>query len=147
MSSTWVMVADGTRARLFALDTGVHSVAEIGDFINPGGRGPDDAQESPPMAFEDTVHASETQADHLDKAATPFAGELNAMLQRGHAAHRFEDLILIAPPPFLETLNALLDRDVRACIAFALPSGMIEADTRAIFASLPPHVLSTQRGH
>ena len=147
MSSTWVMVADGTRARLFALDTGVHAVAEIGDFINPGGRGTDDVQEPPAMAFEETRQATETRADELDKSATPFASELNAVLQRGRAAHRFQDLILIAPPPFLETLDALLDRDVRACVAFALSKGMIEADTQAIFASLPSHVLSAHRRH
>jgi protein required for attachment to host cells len=139
MSSTWVMVADGTRARLFALDTGVHSVAEIGDFINPGGRGTDDVG--------NTRQATETRADELDKSATPFASELNAVLQRGRAAHRFQDLILIAPPPFLEILDALLDRDVRACVAFALSKGMIEADTQAIFASLPSHALSAHRGH
>lgn len=147
MSSTWVMVADETRARLFALDTGAHSVAEIGDFINLGRRGPDDVPETPPpMASENAGHASEARADELDKAATPFASELNTMLQRGHAAHRFQDLILVAPPPFLEALDALLDRDVRACVSFALPMGMIEADTQAIFARLPSHVLSTHRG-
>ncbi|HMB42682.1 MAG TPA: host attachment protein [Luteimonas sp.] len=148
MSSTWVMVADGTRARLFALDTGVHSVAEIGDFINPGGRDLADPQERPPpMAFEDTRQASATRAGARDTAATPFASELNAVLQRGRAAHRFQDLILVAPPPFLETLHGLLDRDVRACVAFALPMGMIEADLQAIFTRLPSHALSTHQGH
>lgn len=144
MSSTWVMVADGARARLFALDTGVHSIAEIGDFVNPGGRGPEQAQDRPPpMAFDNARHASES--GHRDEAAMPFARELNAVLQRGRAAHHFQDLILVAPPPFLAALDAVLDRDVRACVSFSLPRGMTGAEPQAIFANLPPHVLSTQR--
>ena len=84
MSSTWVMVADGARARLFALDTGVHAVAEIGDYINPGGHGPEDAEDQPPpMATDHNRHASETHGADRDVAATPFARELNAVLQRG----------------------------------------------------------------
>lgn len=148
MSSTWVMVADGARARLFALDTGVHSVAEIGDFINPGGRGPDQAQDrTPPMAFARTRHAADTGAGDRDEAATPFARELNAVLQRGRAAHHYQDLILVAPRPFLETLDAVLDKDVRACVSFSLPRGMTSADPQAIFANLPSHVLSSHQGH
>ena len=72
---------------------------------------------------------------------------LNAVLQRGCAAHHFQDLILVAPPPFLETLDAVLDQDVRACLSFSLPRGMTDADPQAIFANLPSHVLSTHRGH
>lgn len=148
MSSTWVMVADGARARLFALDTGVHSVTEIGDFINPGGRGPEQAQDRPPpMAFENTRHASGMRAGDRDEAATPFARELNEVLQRGRAGHHYQDLILVAPPPFLETLDAVLDKDVRACVSFSLPRGMTGADPQSIFANLPSHVLSTHRDH
>jgi len=148
MSSTWVMVADGARARLFAVDTGVHSVAEIGDYINPGGHGPEHAQEQPPpMAFDHNRHASETHGGGRDVAATPFARELNAVLQRGRAAHHYQDLILVAPSPFLETLDAVLDRDVRACVSFSLPRGMTGADPQAIFANLPSHVLAAHRGY
>ena len=148
MSSTWVMVADGARARLFALDTGVHAVAEIGDYINPGGHGPEDAEDQlPPMALEHNRHASETVGADRDGAATPFARELNAVLQRGRAAHHYQDLILVAPPPFLETLDAVLDKDVRACVSFSLPRGMTGADPQAIFANLPSHVLSSHLGH
>jgi len=148
MSSTWVMVADGARARLFALDTGVHAVAEIGDYINPGGRRPEDAEEQPPpMALDHNRHASEALGADRDVAATPFARELNAVLQRGRAAHHYQDLILVAPPPFLETLDAVLDKDVRACVSFSLPRGMTSADPQAIFANLPSHVLSSHRGH
>ncbi len=144
MSSTWVMVADGARARLFALDTGVHSVTEIGDFINPAGRGPEQAQgRPPPMSHGRARHVAREE----DEAATPFARELNAILQRGRAAHHFQDLILVAPPPFLEALDAVLDRDVRACVSFSLPRGMTSADPQSIFANLPSHVLSTHRGH
>ena len=148
MSSTWVMVADGARARLFALDTGVHSIAEIGDFVNPGGRGPEQAQDRPPpMAFDTVRHAGASRAGDRDEAADPFARELNAVLQRGRAAHQYQDLILVAPTPFLETLDAVLDKDVRACVSFSLPRGMTDADPQAIFANLPSHVLTTHRGH
>lgn len=148
MSSTWVMVADGARARLFTLDTGAHAVAEIGDFINPGGRRPEQAPDRPPpMAAANVRHAPETPAGDRDETAMPFALELNAVLQRGLAAHHFQDLILVAPSPFLETLGAVLDRDVRACVSFSLPRGMTDADPQAIFANLPSHVLSTHRSH
>lgn len=146
MSSTWVIVGDGNRARLFALDTAMHSAAEIGDFIHPVGGSPEHAQ-SPSGTSGYMRNASRPQAGDRDRAATAFARELNAILQRGRAARHYQDLVLVAPPPFLETLDGVLHKDVRACVAFSLPMGMTDADPQAILANLPPHVLSAHPGH
>jgi protein required for attachment to host cells len=140
MVPTWVLVADGARARLLALDKAAHAVAEIEDFANPDARGREPARDRPPRThdrFGDSRHAIEAHTSEREKTLKAFARELTDVLQRGHADHRYEDLILVAPPQFLGALNAELDAQVRDCVSLALPKDLTSADTRVILEHLP----------
>ncbi len=139
MVPTWVLVADGARARLLALDKAAHAVAEIEDFANPDARGREPARTRPPRTHDrlgDSRHAIEAHTSEREKTLKAFARELTAVLQRGHADHRYEDLILVAPPHFLGTLNAELDAQVRDCVSLALPKDLTSADTQVILEHL-----------
>lgn len=126
--STWILVADRARARLFEL--GPHEngspLIEIEDFINSEGRGSESDQvtERRPRAHESmgaTRHAIEPHTSLRDKSANRFAQELSDSLERGRVSHRYERLVLVALPRFLSTLRAKLNRHVCDCIVAEVP--------------------------
>jgi protein required for attachment to host cells len=122
MQQTWILVADGVRARLFARSADGESLTELEDFINPEGRLPGHAidQDRPPRVMErmgPVRHAMEPHTSAREKAAERFAQELNDVLERGRVEHLYERLILAAPPRFLGTLQHALGKQVLACVA------------------------------
>lgn len=140
MSATWILVADRAKARLFAVDKEDRSIAEIEDFLNPGGRGREPAQDRPPRTHDrmgQSRHAIEPHTSAEQKTIECFARELDAVLERGRAGHRYRDLVLIAPPHFLGALNAALGEQVRKCVVAELPKDLTSVSTQEILAHLP----------
>lgn len=151
MSTLWILVADGARARMFSLVKGVGPMTEIEDFINPDGRlaGRDLSRERPPSVhdgFGAHRQSIEPQTSQRDKAAGQFARELNTVLEQGCLQRRYQDLVVMAPPRFLGTLKAALDKQVRACVVAELPKDLTEADSQAIYDHVPAQ-LRPRRQH
>jgi protein required for attachment to host cells len=139
-TSTWVLVADGAKARLFAMEKD-RSLTEIEDFLNPDGRrerAP--IQDRPPRThdrFRTAQHAFEPRTTAEEKADEIFARELEATLERGRVGNRYRDLILIAPPHFLGALKAALGEHVRTSVVAELPKDLTHADTAEILDHIP----------
>lgn len=146
--STWILVADRARARIFELaprDNGAELV-EIGDFVNPEGRGSerDQVTERRPRTHESvgaTRHAIEPHTSLHDKSANRFAHELSERLEQGHVAHRYERLVLVALPHFLGTLRATLSPRVTECIAAEVPHELTTKSLAEIRGHLPPTIM------
>lgn len=146
MSTTWILVADRARARLFALSDDDRALREVEDFLNPDGRaaGREIEQDRPPRTFDRVGagrHAIEPQTTLREKTAHNFARALETVLERGRAGHCYDQLVLIAPPQFLGTLNRVLDEQVRACVAAEVPNDLTMADAQAVLEHLPAHLL------
>lgn len=146
MSVTWVLVADRARARLFSLDPEAKALEEVEDFVNTEGRTrarelQSDRPQTSHDRFGDGRHAIEPHTSAEEKSAARFAGQLDRMLELGRTGHRYRDLVLIAPPRFLGTLNAALGAQVRACVVSEVAKEMTQADAHAVFAELPKSVL------
>jgi|CXWL01.1.fsa_nt_gi protein required for attachment to host cells len=142
MSTTWILVADSSRARLFAVSAGDPAVAEIGDFTNPDGRasGRELSSERPPRThdrFGAHRHAIEPRTSEHDKAVERFARELDDVLERGRTDHCYQKLMLIAPPHFLGALNSALGKQVRAHIVAEVAKDLTEADAETIRVHIP----------
>lgn len=140
--STWVLVADRARARLFGLHRGGRGLDEIGDFLNAEGRaaGRELSGERPPRThdrFGPGRHAIEPQTTQREKTAEHFARQLDAVLEHGRVDHQYEDLVLIAPAQFLGTLTAALDDQVRARVVAEIPRDLTTAEPERIFDYLP----------
>jgi protein required for attachment to host cells len=123
MHATWILVADRARARLFCAESEGEdkSFTELEDFVNPDGRKPglDYGYDRPPRTTESMGGASHIIQPHTspeDKVARRFAGELSDVLERGRLEHRYERLILAAPPHFLGTLQHALGKQASACL-------------------------------
>lgn len=146
MSTTWILVADRARARLFSLHPETKALEEVEDFINSEGRArarelQSDRPQSSHDRFGDSCHAIEPHTSAEDKSAELFARQLVRILERGRNEHRYRDLVLIAPPRFLGALNATVDVQVRACVVSEIAKEMTQADARTVLAELPESVL------
>lgn len=140
MPATWILVADSARARLFSLDE-EHGLGEIQTFVNVEGRLPAQAlqRDRPPRThdrFGDGRHAIEPHTPTHDKSLTRFAGLLQSTLERGRVEHRFDSLVLIAPPHFLGVLNTALGKHLRACLTLEIGKDMTREAPAAIGAKL-----------
>lgn len=125
MQPTWILVADGVRARLFSPGAEGDTLTELEDFINPDGRKPGRAfsRDRPPRVMEsmgNVSHAIQPHTSPEEKLSERFAQTLSAVLERGRVEHRYERLILAAPPRFMGALQHALGKHVRACVVAQL---------------------------
>lgn len=147
--STWILVADRARARLFELaphKDGAELI-EIKDFVNSEGRGSerDQVTEGRPRAHESmgaTRHAIEPHTSLRDKSANRFAQELGESLEQGRVSHRYERLVLVALPHFLGTLHAVLNRHVCECVVAEVPHELTTKGPAEIRSYLPERLCS-----
>lgn len=150
MSTTWILVADSARARLFAAseqDDG--ALVELEDFLNPESRGRELEADRPPRTFEsvgNVRHAIEDHTSYDQKSLEFFARELEAVLERGRVGHRYDDLVVIAPPHFLGTLNRTMGKHVRASVIAELPNDLSSADAQTIRDHLPEPLRKVRLG-
>lgn len=141
MEHTWILVADRAKARLYELSgTGADPV-EIGDFVHPqadaDGQGAfRDRQPRTHDRFGPARHAIEPHTSAKDREAEHFARELDDVLRLACDARRCGDVILVAPPRFLGTLEATLSDTVRSHVTGRIAKDLVSADPRALKAQL-----------
>lgn len=109
MKSHWVVVADAATVRIFEADEMIAKLTLVEEFDHPetklkagdlvsGDRGRSRTFQGEHTAFERHTdpHRNEVHA---------FAKEVGAKLVAAHNAHKFERLVLVAPPVFLGELR------------------------------------------
>ncbi len=124
-SITWIVVADGARARVFRSEG-------WGSGLEPVESSESEAATRPTRALgtdrPGRVHESADVARHamaprvdwhrFEKAR--FANEIAAMLVRGRKAGAFDRLVMVAPPKTLGDLRGALDKETRNSISAEL---------------------------
>jgi protein required for attachment to host cells len=116
MATTWILVADRARARLFSSATPDAALAEIECFDNPDADTRDVTSHRPPTVNESVGparHSIEPHTTLREKVTDRFAKSLTDTLERGRVDHRFDRLVLVAPARFLGALHDNLDKPLR----------------------------------
>jgi protein required for attachment to host cells len=140
--TTWVLVADSARARIFKWSDSQGPLEELDDLINPVGRLKEGelAAERPGVAFSSKGHQSghPMQATSLtDAAADEFARALADALKGGLDQHECERLVIAAPPEFLGLLRSRLDRRTEKAVAASIDRDLTRESAEAILSRLP----------
>jgi protein required for attachment to host cells len=117
MDTTWVLVANGERARCFERRAEDHALIELADFVHlqshlthPPGVG--DVSGDAGKGHGRTGHAGTQFEPHTEAHAKErgnFAGELAQFLNLGVNAHECSSLVLIASPALLGELKPHLN--------------------------------------
>lgn len=145
MPTTWTLVADRTRARLFSSSRATEPLVEVRDFVNPDGR--ELAQElvtDRPSRMPGMVGrargALEARTSPEEHAAEVFARGICTVLDRGLVDRECERLVLIAAPEFLGLLHGCASKRVHEAIAFELGKNLTFLAAEDIRPYLPVQV-------
>jgi protein required for attachment to host cells len=127
MTTTWIIAADSSRARILQVTDRDEHLDEIDDLLNPEGRVHD--RELISDAHPRFHGTSGPGSDREETSATQHATELFAKrvgeyLDKARSAHRYDRLHLVAPPKFLGQLRKELDKEVQKLVAEELPKDL-----------------------
>lgn len=130
---TWILLADGRKARLLDEPTrgGVlHAIRDLeisdDDLYDP--------QDRPPRSFESVGthrHGMETQSLH-EKEEQNFLKRVASQIAEFEKHNAFDQLVLMAPPRALGLLHDMLPAGVKARITYEAPKDVVAEDVQAI---------------
>ena len=138
MTTTWIIAADASRARILQVTDRAQQLEEVEDLLNPEGRVHDRELISDAHPRFSGVGGG-PGSDREETSATEHATELFAKrvgdyLDKARTAHRYDRLHLIAPPKFLGQLRKELGKEVQKLVAQELPKDLSWLNARDIQA-------------
>lgn len=142
--TTWVLVADGRRARVLAskgAGQGFDLVAERETRLE---RSHDLGTDRPGRAYESGTtgrHAIEPRVDFHREQKVAFVRTLVDLLSEGLKGDRFQKLVLVAPPAALGDLRRLMDDPLRKRVSAEVDKDL----TKIELHDLPDHLRDVVR--
>jgi protein required for attachment to host cells len=150
MTTTWIIAADASRARILQVTDREGHLEDVQDFVNPSarlherdlttdaeprfnGRGGVGKAGSRRTGGPGNDREAKRKADYETEV---FVRELGEFLDKARTAHRYDRLHLIAPPKFLGQLRKELGKEVQKLVAEELPKDLSWLNTRQLEQSL-----------
>ena len=140
MATTWILVGDASRARIFSFEKDDAPWVLVEQVENPIGRArtselvTDRAgrqrQIGPPL---------EGHMDPAEQESHRFAEKLGHVLQKGYDERRFARLVLVAPPRFLGYLRGVL-KEVAKHVVKSIDKDYTHLDDRELHRLLGPQL-------
>ena len=111
MSTIWILVAESSKATIYAAKKPASSLSKVQSFSHPESRLHEQELTSdlPGRTFDSlgsNRHAMSTAVEPKKEEAIRFSKELVEALELGRAQCRFDKLYIVAPPEFLGLLRA-----------------------------------------
>ena len=143
MGNTWVVVADGTRARLFNRHKN-RTLEEFDVLLSPEHRlhEGDLVSDRDGRSFDSNGagrHAMGNKNSVKDHGMANFAKRLASRLEEGRNAGMIERLVLIAPPRFLGQLRASLSTSAAALVALSIDKELTTLSADKLQHHLPEY--------
>ena len=138
----WILIADQSRARIFASCGNGSELREVEDFIDPRGRLKDgEVMADRPGRVRSAAGSHEVAAlpPHSDQKvveARRFAAELAGVLRAAHRRGTFDRLAIVAPPRFLGLMRESLDEQTGQRLVACVHKELTLLGPR----DLPPHL-------
>jgi protein required for attachment to host cells len=135
MSQKWVVVADQSRARIFAMDSPSAPLREIEDLLHPAGR-----QRAQELKSDRPSHPVEAKVDVKEHEAISFARRIADRIERARTQAELTQLVIVAPPDFLGVLRAALSPPAMKHVVQTLDKNLVretEAEIREYLSHRP----------
>lgn len=137
-TTTWIIAADESRARVLQVADREQRLLEIDDLTNPDGRRQEREMQSDaeprfnghggvgrPGTSSTGGPASDRETHGAgEHSAKVFAREVGRYLDKARNEHRFDELVLVAPPKFLGALRKELGKEVEKMVTEELPKDL-----------------------
>jgi protein required for attachment to host cells len=139
-TTTWILIADGAHARLFANHGPGKGIELLDDKLAADHRLTheivDDRLGRTHESIGATRHAISARHDPHRELKQGFAVSLAKMLDQRRAEHAFDRLVIVAPPKALGDLREALSAPVRSVVRAELDKDL----TKTPIAELPGHL-------
>ena len=146
MKSTYILVADNVRARIFTAEAPSSPLEEIEALTHMEGRLHDREITSDlpgKIKGEGSVgHAFEQPTDPKKHEADNFAHRIAQYLEEAHNTNKFEQLLIIAEPSFLGLLRIQLPEQIKKLVCFELDKNITSHSADDIRKHLPAYLPS-----
>jgi len=141
--TTWVVVADHTRARFFQMDSSSSPLEEFDTLVHEEGRMHDREMTSDlPGKVKNPGglgggHAFEQETDPKKHEAEVFATQIVHSIELAHNTNRFDRLIVVADPSILGLIRQHMPNHVKTHISLELNKNLANLSAADIRAHLP----------
>jgi protein required for attachment to host cells len=126
MATTWIVAADSSRARVLQV-AGRERLFEIDTFLNPDARRDDRelTTDAHPRFRGTAGPGSDRQETSAQEHATElFAKHVGDYLDKARTEHRYDELVIVAPPKFLGALRSELGKETAKLVVDELPKDL-----------------------
>lgn len=145
MNAAWIVVAESSQARIFSAHTPIaplneltamshpQSRAKVGELVSTG-RG---------LTFQSAGegrHTTEPSQDAKAHEAELFARQVVQYLETGRNEHRFDRLIVVAPPAFLGLMRSVYSDALAKLVTHEVPKNLAQLPTPEIRSHLPERI-------
>ncbi len=130
MSKTLILVAEGSRAKLYAAVSPTAALTELEDFNLPEGRMHEgDLVSDKPGSDGGVVgqgrHVIDNRTSATEVAHAAFAKTLVERLEGGRNAREFDQLVMMAPPAFLGLLRGELSPELSKMVVEEIDKNLV----------------------
>ncbi len=138
MQTTWILVADSSRARIFEMRGARGNLREIDDFFNPHGRAnnrelrTDGYGRYYGKGEREQAHTAEPHVDAVQQETELFAKTLDQYIDKARGEHRYDQLHLIAPPKFLGLIRENLSKEAQKLVVEEIPKEVSHFEPKEI---------------
>jgi len=137
MQQTWVIVADSSRARIFARPGKTAELTEVDDLVHPESRSLTHnlVSDRPGRTFNSrgsTRHAKQPKHSPHEVEMDDFAQELARRLERDRKKGKFQQLILVAGPRFIGRIHQHLSPATAALVKRELHKNLVHRSEKTI---------------
>jgi protein required for attachment to host cells len=128
--TTWVVVADSSRGKIFVQDKQSNELQESVDLIHPGARLQGEELTSDRSgrhfgAYGQGSHVFDARTEAKEHETETFAKEIAERLDSGRTSGQFQKLVLMAPPAFLGVLRTQLGDEVRKLVVEEIAKDLV----------------------
>jgi protein required for attachment to host cells len=127
MTTTWIVAADSSRARVLQVADREEKLVEVEDLVNPEGRMNDrelTTDAHPRLRGTSGPGSDRQEMSAVEHQVELFAKRIGEHLEKARNEHRYDRLCLVAPPRFLGVLRKELGGEVRKLVAEELPKDL-----------------------
>jgi protein required for attachment to host cells len=135
MTTTWIVAADSSRARVLQVADREEKLLEVEDLVNPEGRMNDRELTSdahPRLRGTSGPGSDRQEMSAVEHQVELFAKRIGEHLEKARNEHRYDRLCLVAPPRFLGALRKELTREVQKLVAEELPKDLSALSAREL---------------
>jgi len=123
MANTWIVAADASRARVLQV-AGPERLVEVDNLLNPDGRLEDREINTDARGRFSGGHTGEDDVGAVEHRTELFAKRLGDYLDKARTEHRYDELVLVAPPKFLGMIRKELGKEVEKLVADEVPKDL-----------------------